>query len=76
MEYINESVPEKYNPKIKQILKKMLCADASNRISMEELMKKKFIRQWIHKLKIEFYKNFDDNDKKTEVKKAKRRIKI
>lgn len=45
-EFISREVPQKYNPHLKNLLKKMLNPDPQARISIEELMKKKFIKQW------------------------------
>ena len=44
VEYINENVPEKYSPELKQLVKKMLVKDPQNRYNIEDIMKKKFIR--------------------------------
>lgn len=43
-EYINDNIPDKYDQKLKQILKKMLIIDPQNRFTIEDIMKKKFIR--------------------------------
>mmetsp|Transcript_2595 Transcript_2595/g.1836 ORF Transcript_2595/g.1836 Transcript_2595/m.1836 type:complete len:121 (+) Transcript_2595:53-415(+) len=52
-EFLNEKIPEKYDRKLVSILKKMLNPDPEGRISVEEIMKKKFIRAWMHKLRQE-----------------------
>lgn len=50
-EFIMRSVPSKYDRKILSLVKKMLNPDAGKRISIEEIMKKKFIRHWQNRLK-------------------------
>ena len=43
-EYIQDNVPEKYNNKLRNLLKRMLTAEAQYRLTIEDVMKKKFIR--------------------------------
>lgn len=43
-EFIKRTVPSKYNKNILSLVKKMLNPDAGNRISIEEMMKKKFVK--------------------------------
>eukprot|EP00347_Sterkiella_histriomuscorum_P013901 403362923 len=55
-DYISENIPSKYDQKLKQILKKMLIIDPAQRYTIEDVMKKKFIRQWQNKIKHESFK--------------------
>ena len=50
-DYIQKHIPSKYDNQIKSLLKKLLNADPEHRLTIEELMKKKFIRVWQNKLK-------------------------
>lgn len=40
----------KYDPKLRSIAKKLLHPDPIRRLSVEELLKKKFVRQWQNKI--------------------------
>jgi serine/threonine protein kinase len=50
-EFINKELPQKYSSHLKSIVKKMLNPDPQDRLTIEELMKKKFIKQWQNKLR-------------------------
>lgn len=52
-EYIDKNVPEKYDPHLKQLLKKMLHPDPMHRITIEHIMKKKYIKNWANKIRQE-----------------------
>jgi len=45
-EFINKNVPDKYDSRLKNLLKRLLSTDPQNRLSIEEIFKKKFIRHW------------------------------
>lgn len=43
-DYIAQNLPEKYDPKLKSMLKKLMNPDPQKRLTIDEIMKKKFIR--------------------------------
>lgn len=63
VEYINKNVPDKYDSRLKNLLKRLLSTDPQNRLTIEEIFKKKFIRHWQAKIK--------QRNMKTTVKKKK-----
>jgi NIMA (never in mitosis gene a)-related kinase len=48
-DFVMHNVSDKYDPALRSLLKKMLASDPKQRPTVEEILKKKFVRNWFNR---------------------------
>lgn len=48
-EFVQKNVSDKYDPALRSLIKKMLAYDPKQRPSAEEILRKKFVRNWYNR---------------------------